>query len=205
MRHAEHSAYGPTRLLQWNPHVGETNVLLFHVSGPREPFLSSLADVATAEFVDSSVASDVGGFYLYVREQLEGSARALVDAYAGENVVVMPPVVYGVDRSIQLTIVGNSNALQRTLDGTPDEIEISVQKIRSEATGVTHLSSQLSERQREVLTAAIDAGYYEEPRQVTVADVSNRLDCAPSTVAEHLRKAESTLVHHAVDNTRENE
>ena len=185
--------------LQWNPHVGETNVLLFHVSGPQEPYLSTLVDVATADFVDSSAASGVDGFYLYIREQFEGSTRALVDAYAGESVVVIPPVIYDVDRSIKLTIVGDSSALQRTVDGTPDSVDVSVQQIESQAAGATHLGCQLSDRQREVIASAVEAGYYEEPREVTVADVSDRLDCAPSTVAEHLRKAESALVHRVVE------
>ncbi|WP_115863904.1 helix-turn-helix domain-containing protein [Halorussus litoreus] len=195
---AERPEYGPTRLLQWNPRVGETNVLLFHVDGPKEPFFAELGDLSTVDYVDSSVASETDGFYLYVREQLEGGDRTLVAAYAGEDVVVVPPVVYDVDKSIQLTIVGEASALQRTLEQTPETVDISVQRIRSQVPDVAYPGSQLTDRQQEIIATAIEAGYYEEPREATVADVSDRLDCGPSTVAQHLRKAESRLVHRAV-------
>jgi predicted DNA binding protein len=191
---AEHRAYGPTRLLQWNPHVDETNVLLFHVDGPREPFLSVLDDAGTADVVEPARRSAFDGFYLYVRERLEGSARGLVAAFADEDVVVVPPVVYDVDESIRLTVVGVADAVQRAVDRTPPAIDVTVQRIRSGADDAVPVGGGLTDRQREVVAAAVDAGYYEEPREATVADVAETLDCAPSTAAEHLRKAESALV-----------
>ncbi|MFC4358899.1 helix-turn-helix domain-containing protein [Halobium salinum] len=195
---AERPEYGPTSLLQWNPDVGERNVLLFHVDGPQEPFLPMLDGVETAEVVEPSPASGVGGFYLYVRERLEGDVQALVEAYAGEDVVVVPPVVYATDGSMRFTLVGTSEALQRAVAATPAGIDVTVERVRSGPGGALEPGSGLSDRQAEVVACAVDAGYYEEPRAATVADVADRLDCATSTVAEHLRKAESTLVRRAV-------
>lgn len=191
---ADHGAYGPTRLLQWNPHVEERTVLLFHVDGPADPFLSVLEGVETADVVEPAEVTGLDGFFLYVRERLDGPARELVRAYANEDVVVVPPVVYDVDESIHLTVVGDAGAVQRALDRTPASVDVSVQRIHSGADEVVPTGSGLTDRQREVVVAAVDAGYYEEPREATVADVAATLDCAPSTVAEHLRKAESTLL-----------
>ncbi|MFB6123404.1 MAG: helix-turn-helix domain-containing protein [Haloferacaceae archaeon] len=195
---ADDPAYGPTRLLQWNPRVDVRNVLLFHVDGPTEPFLSALDDVGTADVVEPAEMTALDGFFLYVRERLDGPARELVRAYAGEDVVVMPPVVYDVDESIRLTVVGVADAVQRAVDRTPASVDVSVQRIHSGADEVVPLGGGLTDRQREVVAAAVDAGYYEEPRAATLADVAETLDCASSTVAEHLRKAESTLVRHVV-------
>ncbi len=111
--------YGPTRLLQWNPQFRGTNVLLFYVDGPREPFLSVLDDVATTRVVEPGDPTGAGGFYLFVREQLAESGRELVGAFADEDVVVVSPVVYDVDGSVRLTVVGNADALQRPIDSTP--------------------------------------------------------------------------------------
>lgn len=41
--------------------------------------------------------------------------------------------------------------------------------------------------------------YYESPRDCTVADVAAALDIAPGTAAEHLRKAEATIMRHALN------
>jgi predicted DNA binding protein len=67
------------------------------------------------------------------------------------------------------------------------------------AVGADGVAGGLTDRQREALAEALAAGYYESPRAATVADVGERLDCAPSTAAEHLRKAESTLVRRALE------
>lgn len=194
---AERPAYGPTRLLGWNPRLGETNVLLFHVDGPPEPFLTALDGVDTAEAVAPSDGSGVGGFYLYVREELAGADRGLVAAYAGEDVVVVPPVVYDTDGTIRLSVVGTAGAVQRAVDRTPDGVDVSVLRVRSGAGSAARPGADLTDRQRETVAAALDAGYYEEPRGATLADVAARVDCAPSTAAEHLRRAEATLVRTA--------
>jgi predicted DNA binding protein len=56
----------------------------------------------------------------------------------------------------------------------------------------------LSDRQREAVRAALDIGYYDQPRGATHEDVAAALDCAPSTASEHLRKAEAELVRAAM-------
>ncbi|MFC7136238.1 helix-turn-helix domain-containing protein [Halobaculum litoreum] len=201
---AEHPAFGPTRLLQWNPRVGETNVLLFHVDGPPEPFLPALDGVDTAEVVASDADGDAeDGFYLYVRERLTDRDRGLVAAFAGENVVVVPPVVYDTDGSMRFSLVGTAAAIRRSLDGVPDGVDASVRRIRSGAGGAVRPDARLTDRQREVLAAAADLGYYEEPRGATVADVADRVGCAPSTAAEHVRRAEAALVRDALDGAGE--
>ena len=53
--------------------------------------------------------------------------------------------------------------------------------------GVRQLFGRLTGRQREVLAAAVRAGYYDAPRRATQADVAERLDVSPATVGEHLR------------------
>lgn len=199
---AEHPEYGPTRLLQWNPRIPDRNALLLHVAGPREPFLSVHAQRAPAEVVESSGAAGTDGFYLFVSERLEGSARELVGAFADQDVVVAPPVVYDVDGTVRLTIVGGNDALQRAVDRTPTDVSVRIEQIRTGAAGVRPAGESLSDRQREVVESAVELGYYEEPREATVEDVADRVECAPSTAAEHLRKAEAVLVRRGLGTSR---
>ncbi len=46
----------------------------------------------------------------------------------------------------------------------------------------------------EYIQAALSLGYYGVPRTASHEDVAEELDCAPSTAAEHLRKAEATVI-----------
>jgi predicted DNA binding protein len=51
----------------------------------------------------------------------------------------------------------------------------------------------ITSRQEEVLEAAVDLGYYREPRQASLEDISNAVGISPGTVGEHLRKAEQRV------------
>ncbi|MFQ3320750.1 MAG: putative DNA binding protein, partial [Natronomonas sp.] len=53
---------------------------------------------------------------------------------------------------------------------------------------------ELTARQKEVLLAALEAGYYDESRQATYDDIASVVDCSATTVGEHLRKIEGRLV-----------
>jgi predicted DNA binding protein len=53
---------------------------------------------------------------------------------------------------------------------------------------------ELSPRQREALSTAMELGYYRIPRDVTTADVAAELDVERRTFEEHLRRAENKLV-----------
>lgn len=54
--------------------------------------------------------------------------------------------------------------------------------------------SRLTDRQQQVLRLAYDMGYYEVPRMASSADIATRLALDPSTVAEHLQRAERNLI-----------
>jgi hypothetical protein len=52
----------------------------------------------------------------------------------------------------------------------------------------------LTEKQRRVLISAFRFGYFEIPRRVNFAELSQSLDLSRTTVNEHLRKAESRII-----------
>jgi hypothetical protein len=56
------------------------------------------------------------------------------------------------------------------------------------------LSERLTDRQREVFTAAYEAGYYEWPREITAETLATDLDVSTSTLLDHLRSVEQTFV-----------
>lgn len=58
---------------------------------------------------------------------------------------------------------------------------------------------RLTERQREVLFAAYDAGYYERPRQTTGTELAESMGISSATFQQHLRAAEHKLVAFLAD------
>jgi hypothetical protein len=55
-------------------------------------------------------------------------------------------------------------------------------------------ADELTDRQREVIETAWEMGYYEVPRGVSSEEIADELDLDPSTVTEHLQRAERNLL-----------
>jgi predicted DNA binding protein len=64
----------------------------------------------------------------------------------------------------------------------------------TEYDGPRTTADTLTERQREVVRTAYSMGYYEVPRSSSTEDVAERVGLDPSTVAEHLQRAEQNLL-----------
>jgi len=56
-------------------------------------------------------------------------------------------------------------------------------------------------RQREVLETAFDMGYFDVPRDVTTNEIATALNLDPSTVREHLQRAQKNLLTDVLDAT----
>ena len=90
--------------------------------------------------------------------------------------------------------------VERFLDAT-SEVELvakqgkeSFSPLFSESALRQVLETELTDRQREVLRAAYDAGYYEWPRECTGADVAEDLGITSATFSEHIHAAERKLL-----------
>lgn len=60
----------------------------------------------------------------------------------------------------------------------------------------------LTAEQYEALVLAVDAGYYDVPREVTTADLADALGVSPNAVSERLRRATAALVESALGGGR---
>ncbi|MFB6073192.1 MAG: helix-turn-helix domain-containing protein [Halobacterium sp.] len=61
----------------------------------------------------------------------------------------------------------------------------------------------LTSRQRELLVEAIEAGYYDTPRDCTLTELADRVDTAKSTLSETLHRAEETAIKQFASNLSE--
>ncbi|WP_161973209.1 helix-turn-helix domain-containing protein [Halostella litorea] len=174
--------------------VDGERTLLFYVEGDHEAYEATLAaQDAVAEY-DVRPDSD-GEFFVYVSSSNSDREATLIEAFAGDAVVVVPPVEFRADRTMRLTVVGRGPDLRDLLDSLPEALDVDVRSVGPFTRG---LSPSLTERQREALVAARGVGYYEVPREGGVEAVATELDCAVSTASTLLRRAESRLVADAL-------
>lgn len=178
--------------LQWN-YTGEALGILHYVVGDVAALETALEAVPEVVGYDLERIDD-GSCYAYVRDETTARLRALLAPSTGGSLVVVPPVTYNPDGTVAFSMFGPEAELQAIVDQVPAPVEVTVEAVGGLAGIAPAIETQLTERQREVAETAVELGYYDVPRSATQDDVASELDCAPSTAAEHLRKAESRVL-----------
>ncbi|SDX64784.1 helix-turn-helix domain-containing protein [Halobellus clavatus] len=197
---ADTPGFRETRLRHWNPAVGERNTLVFFVDGDdRAAYTEALVEQPSILEYEVAPAAGRRGFHLAVTEDQRSADARLTAAFLGTGVVVVPPIVYRADRLIDVSLVGTGEELTAALEGLPDEIDIDVERVRPYDGRLADPTAALTPRQRAALDVAVEVGYYASPREATLDAVADELGCAPGTAAEHLRKAEATVLGRIVD------
>lgn len=185
-------------LCHWNTVLDDTNSFVFRVRGDVDPFRAKLQSRETTVSYSLTSASD-GVFYCCVRERATETDEGYIDAFARGTLVVVPPIRFNPDGTTDLSVVGTSTDIGTAVEELPEGMSATVRSIGPYRRHAEAAEPQLTDRQRTVVSTAIEYGYYDSPRDCTVADVAAALEIAPGTAAEHLRKAESTVMRRAVD------
>lgn len=194
----DHDGFSVSRLVSTSPTVDGVRSALFHVEGaPLSDYEDAL--IATEGVRDYAVsACPDESFYLYTRDALSEDGRTLADAFARVGLVLLYPIAYRADGTVCFTLVGPGEIVQDALGDLPAGIDPDVREVGEYTHRRLDPGGQLTDRQFEAVTTAVEVGYYDDPRGGSVADVAERLDCAPGTAAEHLRRAERTIMADAV-------
>jgi predicted DNA binding protein len=189
-----HDGYEMSRLLEMNLLDDGHWTSLFHVVGsPLEPYEAALQAADTVVEYEISTRPD-DSFFLYVRNAPSEIDQGIIAAARQRGLVTAGPVEFRSDGTIRLTMVAPGEAVQQALDEMPGDIGVAIRSIGEYNARHFATDSALTERQYEAVAAAVDCGYYEEPRSGSVAEVATELDCASGTAAELLRRAEATVM-----------
>ncbi|MFW6321335.1 MAG: helix-turn-helix domain-containing protein [Halohasta sp.] len=173
--------------------LGEEDTFLFYVVGDREPYAAALA--AAESVVDFELTEiDERSFYAFLKQRRPEVDEETFAAFQRTGVIVVPPIQFLPDGVATLTVVGEAEALQSTLESLPEGVDVTVERVGDYDWRQSLFDPGLTARQREAVRAAVDAGYYAVPREGSVAAVATALDCSASTAAEHLRKAEAAVM-----------
>jgi hypothetical protein len=183
--------FAQVQVLNWN--VTTTPVaFLLRILGDIERFENVLKrDDAIEEYELLPISEHES--YCFVAGLGTADARVLWETFKSGSLMTIPPAEWNADGSYTFTIVGRDKDIQSALDGVPDDVRVDIESVGGTKVAPDSVIDRLSDRQLTAVEAAIELGYYDIPRRVTNEDVAAELDCAVSTAAEHLRKAESKI------------
>ena len=181
-----------SRALQWN-FTGDALGILHYAEGDAEAFEEAVAEVPQVLGYELEPAGE-DAFYVYIRDATTDALGDLFGPVTSGGVVVVPPIVYHENGTVELSVFGPDAEIQAAVEQIPDPVEITVLQVGGLAGTEVAAESRLTDRQREAVETALDLGYYDVPRTASHGDVAAALECAPSTAAEHLRKAESSVL-----------
>jgi DNA-binding CsgD family transcriptional regulator len=186
-------------LLHVDSFADGTGVLLYRLDGDPESARECVEDHDDVLDWDVLPIDEAGAFHLYVHvvgAEPAGTLMTLSDRFA---LIVDTPIGFTDRGGLLLTIVGTHDTLREALESIPDDVHVTIRQVGRYAPGRRDVLSLLTARQREVFETAVESGYYEIPRRLNQNDLAEMLGCAPSTVDEHLRKAESKMLSGLVD------
>lgn len=132
--------------------------------------------------------------YGFVESEGTTAARGLFENFTRGSLMTVPPVTWNSDGTSSFTLVGAEADIQAAVDGVPDAVDVTVEAVGGTDVTAEGVVDRLSPRQREAVEIALALGYYDVPREATSEAVARELGCAPSTAAEHLQKAEATVL-----------
>jgi predicted DNA binding protein len=173
-----------------------TAIVLYLCSGDPAAVRRAYGSEAVEEWAHSYQLFGHGDDVLgYIQFELNDVIRGWLELQREHRILYRHPTAYTRDGGASLTLIGETEGLQNAVESLGDWVDVTVVQVGEYWAGEERLFHLLTERQRETLRAAIEAGYYESPRQATHDDVAAALDRTTATVAEHLQKVESTVLH----------
>lgn len=168
-----------------------TAVVLCRLRGNR----SAMRDILDSEsgVLGFNITDGNGTAYTQVHFTLTETAAALLELRRKHEIIVRTPIRWLSDGRLAVSLVGDDATLQSTIAEIPESVEVELAEIGEYNPESERPAELLTDRQLEVLDAALDVGYYSEPRQGTQADVADAVGLAPATVGEHLRRIEEKV------------
>jgi hypothetical protein len=194
----EEDAVRYEEMLAWRVRPDEgTEYALYYVEGDLERYREAARGIETV--VDCRTAPiDDASAHVWVCEQTRPETRAWRDAFADRQLIVVPPIRFDDAAGMEMTVVGDGGDIHETLEQVPPEVGVTVNEVGTYDRRGGTLAGTLTDRQLAAVSTALQLGYYEVPREGTLGDVADELECAESTASVLLRRAERDVLSHVL-------
>lgn len=178
--------------IQWN-YTGDAFGILHYVVGDADALERTMQEIPEVVGYDIERINEQS-CYVYVRDATTDSLQELFEPISDGGLVVVPPIKYEPDGTVVFSIFGPDDELQNAIETVSVPVEVTIEAVGGLTETTAAVEARLTDRQRDVVETGVGLGYYDIPRTASQEDIAAELDCAPSTVAEHLRKAEARVL-----------
>lgn len=175
----------------------KTGVSLIGGYGDEDASAEVLKDHPSA--LDWELIPGDPGHYTYVHWAKSEPTVELLELIDDYRLVLELPIQFTSQGNLRVTVVGSDDNIQDALASVPKTIDAEATEMGTYRPDDERAIARLTDRQREVLEAAVRLGYYEVPREATYEDIAEVCDCTVGTVGEHLNRIEASIIGATVD------
>ncbi|MEY7851180.1 helix-turn-helix domain-containing protein [Natrarchaeobius sp. A-rgal3] len=180
-------------LLVWRMSRGMVLNQLSFVHG--DPDVYARAAREASEIVQHEIRSvDDERFYVYLQEANVHERPSWWTAFLEHDFIHVPPVVVE-DGVVTVTILGNVGELREVVGDLAEVVSVEIDSVGEYHGRDQRITDRLTTRQYRALRIATERGYYDVPREGSLADVAAELECTESTASDLLRRAEREVVY----------
>lgn len=171
---------------------------LYYVEADLERYREAVHGIETVTDCRITPIDDASA-HVWVCEETRPETRAWRDAFADRQLIVLPPIRFDNAADMAITIVGDGSDINETVGTVPPEVDITVNEIGTYDRRGGTLVGTLTDRQLTAVSTALQLGYYEIPRNGTLAEIADELGCTESTASVLLRRAERGILTKLLD------
>lgn len=176
--------------------LSDDSVVLVYDIDSEVDMLRRTLEASDGKVIEYAITNQADPLMAQLRVRPDDTFQQLLDIHRSYGVSVNFPITYlnHDPVTIEMVEMGPKDELRRRIDATRDIAAVRIKQLNRYEPSTRKLYQELTERQREVLDAAVELGYYRTPREATHADIGDALSCSASVVGQHLRRIETTLV-----------
>lgn len=174
-----------------------TAVVLYELRGDPER-LASILEAHEEREVAYTPTHDDSGLLVYAHGRPRETVARLLGRTQELGLVVDGPMEFRPDGTLRVTLVGDESRVQGLFDEVPEDVSVEIERTGAYEPRSNRVYASLTDRQREILQAAVELGYYEQPRRTSYGEIAEVVGCSEANVGEHIRRIESRIVEAVV-------
>ena len=163
-----------------------TIVILYHLRGDLGRVHEHLTDHQGVIACDVPEGDDG---LVYIHGRPIKPIREFFSLARTHEIVYETPIQH-VEAGLKITMCGDEQTLHYVVSEIPAAIDVTLLRKGKRKPAKGAVESLLTDRQREILSIAVEMGYYHTPRRTTHEEIATQTSIATTTVSEHLRKIE---------------